>query len=330
MYSTRLGAITPQQFQMALARFGLGELTAAQHIESGLFGQNVFVTCTAGEWVLRGAPHYDWQFPTEEFFARLIHERTQVPVPWPYLRDSTTDIFGWEYVLMPRMPGVHVTHSAVRDALSARDHHELAHALGETLAELHTLAWPYPGKYTLEVGGIVALDCPWADQVEMDVHGWVDRARAHSDWTTSEDMVWVDNVLAAGRAAVEMPFTPRVVLPDYKQDNTTAQKDGDRWEISGVFDLMEASMGDGEMALCRQIAAFLDEQPALARTFVQAYAAQQPPRPGLVERLRVYMLDERLIMWEYGQRHPELGWWDARLALRAYVEPYLDAIPDVV
>lgn len=327
VYSARLGVLTRQQFQAALDRFGLGEFIAARPIEAGLFGQNVFVTSTAGEWVLRGAPHYDWQFPTEVFFARLIHERTRVPVPWPYQHDPTTDIFGWDYALMPRMPGIHVAHAA---ALSPDDRQELAQALGETLAELHTLEWPYPGRYALAAGDITPLDHPWADHVETEIHAWLDRVRAHSDWTTHEDVIWVESVLANGRAAVEVPFAPRIALQDYKEDNTTAERNGDRWRISGVFDLMEAVMGDGEISLCRQIAMYLEQQPVLARAFLQAYTVKCPPRPGLIERLRVYLLAERLIVWEYGQRHPELGWWDAPLSLREYVEPYLDAVPGLV
>ena len=28
-----------------------------------------------------------------------------MPAPWPYHIDDTTDIFGWPYALMPRLPG---------------------------------------------------------------------------------------------------------------------------------------------------------------------------------------------------------------------------------
>jgi hygromycin-B 7''-O-kinase len=104
-YSRRLGSIDDGQFRSALERFGLGEFVRAEPVAGGLFGQNVFVASTTGEYVLRGAPHYDWQLPAERFFARLLHERTRAPVPWPYLLDPGDDIFGWSYAVMPRMPG---------------------------------------------------------------------------------------------------------------------------------------------------------------------------------------------------------------------------------
>src|SRR5687767_15317798 len=117
-YSKRLGPITPAQFQASLHRFGLGTFVCAEAVVGGLFGQNVFVTSTSGRFVLRGVPHYDWQLPTERFFARALHERTAAPVPWPYLLDPATDIFGWSYALMPRMPGLNLSDPAVTPTLS--------------------------------------------------------------------------------------------------------------------------------------------------------------------------------------------------------------------
>src|SRR5919112_6694730 len=119
-YSLRLGAIDDDQFRLALQRLGLGEFVCAEPVGGGLFGQNVFVASTTGEYVLRGAPHYDWQLPSERFFARLLHERTRAPVPWPYVIDPAADIFGWTYAVMPRMPGLQLT-DATLAALSSAD-----------------------------------------------------------------------------------------------------------------------------------------------------------------------------------------------------------------
>src|SRR5215208_8330302 len=112
-YSKRLGRISPEQFQAALTRLGLGEYVKAEPVPFGLFGQNVFLTSTQGEFVLRGVPHYPWQFPTEQFIINQLHERTQVPVPYPYLLEPSEDIFGWSFVLMPRLLGLHLQDKAV-------------------------------------------------------------------------------------------------------------------------------------------------------------------------------------------------------------------------
>jgi hypothetical protein len=53
VYSQRLGALTPQQFQAALTRFGLGTFVGATPVAQGLFGQNVFVQSTRSGWLRR-------------------------------------------------------------------------------------------------------------------------------------------------------------------------------------------------------------------------------------------------------------------------------------
>jgi hygromycin-B 7''-O-kinase len=133
-YSRRLGLIEDGQFRSALERLGLGEFVRAEPVAGGLFGQNVFVASTTGEYVLRGAPHYDWQLPAERFFARLLHERTRTPVPWPYILDPDDDIFGWSYALMPRMPGLKPSDIAAVEELTSDERLGMARAMGENLA----------------------------------------------------------------------------------------------------------------------------------------------------------------------------------------------------
>ena len=150
MYGARLGQISDEQFQMALDRFQLGTFLRAEPVPYGLWGQNIFISSTQGEYVLRGTPHFWWQFPTEQFFAQHLHERTQVPVPWPYQIDYAEDIFGWSYVLMPRMQGLQLASAEVRSQLSAKDKRAIARTLGENLARMQDLTWPIAGRYDAE------------------------------------------------------------------------------------------------------------------------------------------------------------------------------------
>ncbi|GAC1355368.1 MAG: hypothetical protein NVS4B11_23900 [Ktedonobacteraceae bacterium] len=136
MYSQRLGIISDAQFQVALDRFHLGHFIHAEAIPFGNFGQNAFVSSTTGEYVFRGQPHFWWQFPTEQFFTRQLHERTSIPVPWPYLIDPTSDIFGWSFVLMPRMPGLQLADPQIKKQLGSTDKQGIAQALGENLAQM--------------------------------------------------------------------------------------------------------------------------------------------------------------------------------------------------
>ncbi len=151
-YSKRLGTISTKQFQAALDHFTLGQFMSAEAVPFGLFGQNVFVTSTAGEFVLRGAAHYDWQLPTEQFIARLLHEQTNVPAPWPYLLDSDESIFGWRYgyAIMPRLPGLQLVNKEAAKTLSRQDRKDIAFALGKNLREIQRAQWQWAGQYDLE------------------------------------------------------------------------------------------------------------------------------------------------------------------------------------
>jgi aminoglycoside phosphotransferase (APT) family kinase protein len=325
-YSKRLGTLSPAQFQAALDRFGLGEFVSAKPIPFGNFGQNVFLTSTKGDYVLRGAPHYPWQFPKERFFAQLLHERTPVPVPWPYLLDSLNDIFGWDYVLMPHMPGLQLIDPGARGALCTAHKRAIAEAMGTTLAHIHSLTWPYAGEYDLPMDTIQPLELDHADWVISRMRHDLQLAIPLSDRTTDADVEWVERVIEEGRKALAIPFVPCCVMQDFKEGNAVAEcKDG-VWQISGVFDLMESYFGDGEADLPRQVSVYADEDLELARNFVRAYREQmlgldRPLRPGFAERFRIYMLLDRLIIWQFAQRHGV--WWDPNLTLLEWAGPYV-------
>ncbi len=325
VYSERLGRITPAQFQAALDRFALGRFVRADAISDGLFGQNVFVTSDQGAYVLRGNPHYDWQFPTELFFARLLHERTVAPIPWPYLLDPTHDIFGWSYALMPRMPGHHFNDGAWFATLSMEDRIAIAAALGETLADLHALTWPFAGRYDATTETVEPLPKSYGAWVIERIEGYLAEALAASGHTTQADVDWARGLIATGGSALDIPYQPCVVMEDYHSGNVTVLREDERWRVSGVFDLMTLAFGDGEADLARLSRMYVYEEPRLAAAFIGAYLARKPPRPGFAQRFPVYLLHDCLIIWAYCVRHNDI-WWPADMTLRRWVEETLAAL----
>jgi len=300
----------PAQFQAALDRFALGAFVRATPIPLGNFGQNVFVTATSGEYVLRGAPHYPWQFPKERLIARLLHERTGAPVPWPYLLDPSDDIFGWSYALMPRLPGLQLGDPVLYAALTAVDRRRIAAALGTMLARLHRLTWPHAGDYR--------------DRVVARIRHNLTVAREQVAQTTASDASWVEEVLAAGYDMLGAPSEPCIVMEDYTTRNVVVERVGRGWRVSGVFDLMTPYVGDGEADLSRQIAMYWDDEPACARAFLRSYLRHRPPRQGFGARFPIYMLDDRLIIWTWAHRHGVV-WWDTSWTLRTWAERYMAA-----
>jgi hygromycin-B 7''-O-kinase len=320
-YTARLGKLTPQQFQAALLRFGLGDFVEARPIAQGLFGQNVFVTSTTGQYVFRGKPHFHWQFPKERFGATLLHGRTSAPVAYPYLFDPTTEIFGWSYLFMPRMPGISPTESQ----LTYNDRLDVARAMGRNLAEMHTLTWDFAGHYDFASDTIQSFSEGFARWVISDVHSWRNKAEKHGAITTG-DSAWIEQIVRDAQSALTVAFQPCFVMNDYNLNNVVIGRVRDEWRVTGLFDLMEYYFGDGEADLVRLTAIYLDEEQPygtqLAQAFSMAYVKKIPVRSGFAERYKLYMLRDRLIVWEYGKR-PGVGWFPAAWSFRDYAERYM-------
>lgn len=326
-YSQRLGRLSERQLQAALDRFQLGRLLRAEPVRLGNFGHNVFLASTQGAFVLRGAPLDPLQFPTERWFMQRLHEQTRAPVPWPYLLEQDTDLFGWSYVIMPRLPRLPLADHAAKQRLTEQERSCIADALGTTLAELHRLTWPSVGGYDPATETIKPLAQGYEEDVLAHVPGALAsciRATATTGRTTPADVSWVEEVVARGREALQEPFQPCCVHGDYQESNVLVEGRGERWRVSGVFD-MYPGFGDPESDLSRPLAAYLNEgAPALAQAFLRAYSQRHPLRPGFERRFPLYMLLERMGMWEWAQREKRV-WWDERLTLREWAEPFTTA-----
>ena len=320
--SKRLGPIGHDQLSLALARFDLGDLLTVEPVPFGLFGQNLFVTSSVGEFVFRGAPHGPTQFPTERFFTRILHERTSVPVPWPYQIDDSCDFFPWSYVFMPRMPGLQVTDHKVRRDLSAADLRAIARAMAHNLVAMQQVTMPHCARYDPDRD--IVRPVPVKDHAEWPFNNGygeitqppshrelvtarirriLERSQTASDRTTVADVEWAKGLIERAQAALAVPFTPCFTMEDYKEGNVVLSRTSEGWRVSGAFDFMGCYFGDGETDLSRVTAEYFDQDPELAREFLATYLQLRTPRPGFRERFPLYMLLDRLIIWEYIQRH---------------------------
>jgi hygromycin-B 7''-O-kinase len=273
-YSKRLGSITTKQFQVALDHFNLGQFISAKAIPFGLFGQNVFLTSTAGEFVLRGAAHYAWQFPEEQFVAKLLHDKTNAPVPWPYLLDTNEDIFGWKYgyVIMPRMPGLQLADQDILKSLSQQDRAAIAYAIGQNLREIQHAGWPFAGRYDHQTQTVQAFKGGFAEWLVSEIKGLLQKSFSYNTGTTKDDQAWAEFVIRDSEEALKLMGSPVLVLHDYKEANLTVEKKDGGWSVSGVFDLKEALFGDGELDLVRQLAAYMEEADlSLAESYLSGY-----------------------------------------------------------
>jgi aminoglycoside phosphotransferase (APT) family kinase protein len=322
-YSQRLGNISDEQLQAALSYFELGEFLSAEPIPFGLFGQNLFVTSTVGEFVLRGVPHYGWQFPTEKFFTELLHIKTRVPVPYPYLFNTSPEIFGWPFVMMPKLPGLQLADSQMVASLSMNERRGIAQALAAMLIEIQTLTWEFSGRYNIATQMIEPMPQDYRSWIVQRTRELIAQAQSYNENTTASDVAWVENIIERTAPACLTPYQPCLVLEDYKEANVVVARNETGWQVSGVFDFMTAHFGDGEADLARQVGSYLRETQVLADEFVQFYLNHKVLHPGFADRQQLYMLYDSLIIWSFWQGHagglPE----DKTLTLEQWASPFV-------
>lgn len=248
-YSKRLGALSDEQLQGALDRFGLGRLVSAEPLTNGLFGQNLMLETSSGAYVFRGAPHWDldgkddWQFQKERWFSRTVHESPGGPsVPWPYLLDESRDLFGWGFAIQPRLPGEVLqlgpgrTYTPVEVAEQSRE-------LGAALTQLHTVTLPEAGAHNPRTAAIEPLATPYSEYVEFVIEEGLRRSLAASQYTTEADVAWARSIVEQARPALELPFTPTVVHLDFGFHNVLFEQRDGHWRLTGVVDWMTAEAG---------------------------------------------------------------------------------------
>jgi aminoglycoside phosphotransferase (APT) family kinase protein len=323
IFSSRLGEINNAQLQAALDYFDLGRVTGAETVPAGLFGQNLFLSSTKGDYVLRGVPHYDWQFRAEQFFAGLLHSKG-IKAPYPYLICFDKSILGWEFAIMPKLPGLNAADQAVRAGLSLQDRLEIAKVLGQNLARMHQVKWEFSGTYSLESGTIEPFTSSYGEWIKSQMRQNISLARSYSSVTTAADEEWLEEMLLEWGEALEVPFEPCYVHHDYREGNTVVTREKNGWVVSGVFDLMEGHFGDGEADLVRQIENWLEqeENPEIAEEFIRSYQELSPLRPGFRERLQLYMLNDTSLIWEYFHR-PGQAWHSKPGNFRSWDELYI-------
>ncbi len=341
VYSQRLGAISNAQFQAVATRFGLGAFLDATPTTSGLFGQNVFMRTTSGEFVLRGAPHWikdiadatyrqedRWQFTKERFFAEQLHDRAGVPAPWPMMHDQTSDLLGWPYLVMPRMPGHCFDERAILKALSSADREGVAAALGRMLAQMQRFHWPFAGDFSTVSINLAPYSSSYTQRVIDETRMYTTMAEVNGAITVA-DRVYLETAYSQALAA-EGTRPNTFVHGDYKLNNLTVLQDQNGWRVAGIFDLHEARFGDGALDIVRQTCSYLDTDPLMADRFVCSYLEGVERDDSLKQLMPLYVVNDRMKFWEYFSRPEVSAKWTQGKTFSEWCSRYVREVLEVL
>ena len=331
IHGSRLGAIRDEQFAAAVGKAGLGTFLSAAPTTSGLFGQNVFLTTTQGDYVFRGAPHWHngrpndaWQFPKERFYADLLHAQTPVPVAWPQMLDDSCEDFPWPYLITPRLPGLCLQDPAARKGLTRQDFVQVARAMGAALAGLQVLTWNFAGDFDPDLQALGPYPSGYAGHLAQEIINHSEATRPNGTLSPEDDQ-WLAMLLRADAEAAQDPAAS-FVHNDYTLGNVLFERSAEGWRVSGVIDLMTSCFGDPAADLVRQTCAWIDAGPACAAAFLTAYRQAGGRATPTRARLAAVAAYERLMIWGYFTR-PDVA--DPRftgLTYRAWAEPYVQRL----
>jgi len=332
--SNKLGEIEQASLQKALHDFNLGTLMDYKRTDEGVMGQTLLIRSSEGEYILKGNPLYAGQLQEEQFFVEQLRTHTNIPVPDPYLLHEDTDILGWSYAIMPRLPGIHLHDPSLQASLSQEDQEKIATMLAHSLAELHRWKVPDAGEYDPVAKQIVPFAGKYLDWLYGTIHHWLQDAAKYSV-ITDEDIQWVDEQLKNAESAFQSMPVPGFVMGDFKVENFVIQRNGDSlasdWEISGLFDFTTAYFGDGTADLTKMTAMYVRKgQPELAKQFLHGYrevvfAADTERYQHFATRLRVHLLYQRILLWGECKATGRVT-WAADMPFADWAAQYMDSV----
>jgi len=324
-YAGSLGEISGEQFDKALQKLNLGNLIKVEKVQAGVVGQNVFLTSAKGEYVFRGRPFYEEQLAVEKFIVESLREHTNINVAYPYLIDNSTDIFGFQYAVMPRLPGIQIANGGeIIAELTKENRLSAARAMAAALAEMHKLTFELvkhkkgaavftPPNMLQEHTGHVELITRRLKETIAGLPG--------VSAVTDDDKIYMGDIIEKNIGALAFFYEPGFIMGDFKEDNVVFSNDDGVWKVCGVFDFAMSHFGNSECDIARIYAMYIDAGVEYAKEFISEYAKLNPPKEGFYKRLKIYSLAERLGIWWWAKSQNRTL-WDDDIPLREWLAPY--------
>lgn len=324
--SNRLGILNDGQLQAMLDRFELGKLISSEKTANGAMGQTMFVSSTAGDFVLKGNPLYDGQLLEEKFFIESIYKRTKVPVPMPYIIDQSGEIFGWSYALMPRLPGEHLNSNYFKDNLSKDEKFTVAELIAKTLSEFHTWTVTDFGDLNTEHFTVAPFKDSYKQWLFKRIMFWLEDAKKYSK-ITARDMHWVEDLFEQSNEAFEKFITPTFIMGDFKPGNFLIHSKENKWEIGGVFDFTNSYFADPITDLMKMVIYYIDADDSdVAGHLIKVYCRElAEEKETIIKRMKVHMLHQRVLDWGCAKAM-NMVTWDENLPFYKWVESYTDLV----
>lgn len=327
--SDKLGHIEEKQIELMLERHQLGKLISFERTDKGAMGQTMFIRTEEGAYVFKGNPLYKGQLVEEKYFIDTIHERTEIPVPTPYIIDYDKEIFGWSYALMPLLEGEHLNDSHIKEWLTTKEKVQIAEKIATTLAVFHQWDVPEFGELNPESLEIIPFKSSYTTWLFNRIVFWLKDAKKYSV-ITEEDVDWVKSLLNEAEETFNHITAPTFVMGDFKADNFLVSKKKIGWEISGVFDFTNAYFADPLLDLIKMTILYIDQDEIeIAKHLMTTYFGKTQVTGDVKTRLMVHMLHQRVLDWGSAKATNRVT-WDNEMPFSEWVKGYMDIVEKIL
>jgi hygromycin-B 7''-O-kinase len=166
------------------------------------------------------------QFVSERLSVSQLHGRLRLPIPEIVIEGERDQ---WPYLVITRLPGI--VGSEAWPGLPEDAKERVLGQIGETIAEVQRVP---PG----ELSGV---GLPWADFMARQIEGC--RARHMRLGLPQKFLDGLDHILSDARTLIPPDAPPVILIGEYIPENFLLSRDGEHWQLAGLFDFGDVMTG---------------------------------------------------------------------------------------
>src|SRR5438477_1982132 len=209
---------------------GHGLKTAAPHVFAT--GTNLVIGL-GDELILKiFPPMLRGQYISERRSLAQLRGRLTIPIP-EILFEGERD--GWPYLVITRLPGI--VGSEVWPALPEDQKERVLTQIGATIAEVQRAP----------LGELSRIEPGWRDFMARQIEGC--RARHTRLGLPQKFLDSFDDILRDAATLIPLGEPPVILVGEYIPENFLLSGEGDKWDLSGLFDFGDVMTGFGEYDL---------------------------------------------------------------------------------
>ena len=272
---------------------GHGLKTAAPHV----FATGTNLVIGLGEELILKIfpPILRSQYISERGSLAQLRGRLSIPIP-ELLFEGERD--GWPYLVITRLSGI--VGSEVWPALPEDQKERVLTQIGATIAEVQHAP----------LGELSRIEPGWRDFMARQIEGC--RARHTRLGLPQKFLDGFDDILRDAATLIPLGEPPVILVGEYIPENFLLSGEGDKWDLSGLFDFGDVMTGFGEYDLLGPSAFMAAGMTRRVRSLFEGFGySSADVTPEVKRRLMALMLLHRV---SDPIRHFCIADWQAKAA----------------